>query len=100
MNLFDVSIPALLVLSISTIAAVWVDVFVWRREDPVLFKLAVTLLSLVPVLGPIAGLWITSFPDKMHPDLQAKYKNTLNAYKVPKDFIQRQAGEGAGDNKR
>jgi len=74
-------------------------VLVWRRDDPVLFKVAVTLVTLIPVLGPIVGLWVTSFPDKMYPDLQARYKNAVNAYSVPTDLIRRQV-EGVGKDGR
>jgi len=97
--LLETPTPVLILLCASALAAVWVDVLVWRRNDHVLFKVAVTLVTLIPVLGPIVGLWVTSFPDKLHPDLQAKYKNTVNVYSVPKDFIRRQV-EGVGKDDR
>jgi hypothetical protein len=97
--LIEAPTPVLLLLGASACAAVWVDVLVWRRSDHVLFKMAVTLVTLIPVLGPIVGLWVTSFPDKMHPDLQAKYKNTVNVYSVPKDFIRSQVEGQSTDEK-
>ncbi len=93
--MLDLPTPVLLLIGTSTLAALWVDVLVWRREDHVLFKLAVTLVSLIPVIGPIAGFWITSFPDKMHPDLQAKYKTAVNNYAVPEEHIRDQVARAA-----
>ena len=87
-----------MVLGISILASLWVAVLVWRRDDHVLFKCAATLITFIPVLGPLFGLWVTSFPDKMHPDMQAKYKNAVNVYSVPKESIEARArGAGSGD---
>lgn len=56
---------------------------IWRREDPVLLKVAVTIVAFIPVVGPVFALWVCSFPDRMHPALRAKYKNRVNVYSVP-----------------
>ena len=77
------SVKTLLGFGASFIASLLVIRLVWRRDDPVVFKICITVLALIPFIGPIAGLWVTGFPDKMHPDLQAKYKNTVNSYSFP-----------------
>lgn len=77
------SVKTLLGFGASLIASLLVIRLVWRRDDPVFFKVCITLLALIPFIGPIAGLWVTSFPDKMHPDMQAKYKNTVNSCSFP-----------------
>ena len=96
--MLDLSTPVWLLLGVSSFASVCVAALVWRRNDHVLFKVSVTVVSFIPVIGPIVGLWVTSFPDKLHPDLQAKYKNAVNVYSVPKEAIRRQVlGTGKDD---
>ena len=57
---------------------------VWkRRADPVLFKVILTVVAFVPVLGPLFAMWTVSFPDRMHPALQAKYPKMVNSYSFP-----------------
>ena len=77
------SLKTLLGFGASFIASLLVIRLVWRRDDPVFFKIFVTLVALIPFIGPVAGLWVTTFPDKMHPGMQAKYKNTVNSYSFP-----------------
>ena len=84
----ELPVKTLLGFGASLIASLLVIRLVWRRDDPVFFKVCITLLALIPFIGPIAGLWVTSFPDKMHPDMQAKYKNTVNSYTLPKSSIE------------
>ena len=86
----------LFALAASLAASVWVAGVVWRRNDPLLFKCAVVVLGFLPVVGPAIALWICSFPDKMHPDMQAKYKRVVNSYSVPKDAIEASVKKGRG----
>ena len=60
---------------------------IWRRGDPLLLKIGTTVVAFLPVVGPLLALWVLSFPDRMHPDLRAKYKNVVNVYAVPKEAI-------------
>ena len=79
----ELPVKTLLGFGVSLIASLLVIRLVWRRDDPVFFKIFVTLVALIPFIGPVAGLWVTTFPDKMHPGMQAKYKNTVNSYSFP-----------------
>ena len=81
--LAEIPMSALVAVSTSTIAAAGVSVFVWRRPDPVWFKIAVTAIALIPLIGPLFALWVTCFPDRMHPALQAKYPKMVNSYASP-----------------
>lgn len=94
--MFDVSTRALVVCGASALASVIVVALVWRRHDPLTLRLGTTLVAFVPILGPLFGLWVLSFPDRMHPNLQAKYKNTINSYSMPP----RKANEGESDVRR
>lgn len=83
MMLADIPIPALLAIGASTLVGVGVVVLVWRREDPVWLKVAVTGVAFIPVVGPLFTLWVTSFPDRMHPALRAKHPKVVNTYTLP-----------------
>lgn len=80
----DIPHTALIALGVSAVGSCLVTVLVWRREDPLFLKVVVTAVAFLPVIGPLFALWVCSFPDRMHPALQAKYKNTVNFYSVPK----------------
>jgi hypothetical protein len=83
MLLSNVPMSALLAVGASTLAALVVCVLIWRRSDPLLLKIGVTLITFVPVVGPLFALWVLSFPDRMHPALQAKYPRVVNTYSSP-----------------
>lgn len=83
MTLNDIPFPALMTLCVSAVASCLVTILVWRRDEPVIFRAAVTLVAFLPVVGPVFALWVTSFPDRMHPALQAKYPKTVNRYSIP-----------------
>lgn len=83
MTFSDVPFPALMTLCASLVASCLVTILIWRRDEPVIFRIAVTVVAFFPVVGPIFALWVTSFPDRMHPALQARYKNTVNSYSTP-----------------
>jgi hypothetical protein len=83
MNLNDVPFPALMALCVSAVASCGVTILIWRRDEPVIFRAAVTLVAFFPVVGPVFALWVTSFPDRMHPALQAKYPKVVNNYTIP-----------------
>ena len=67
-------------------------ILAWRSEEPVWFKVLLTLLLLVPVLGPLCYIWVGSWPDRsrvreevgygptafLHHDLDVRYKRRRN----------------------
>jgi hypothetical protein len=92
-RVFDIPKSALAALAVSVALSFAVSVLIWRRHDPLILKLGTTLVAFLPVIGPLFALWVVSFPDRMHPDLQATYKNTVNVYSVPKESIRASLGE-------
>lgn len=81
-----ISVPFLLlvVLGVSAIAGVWVSVSAWRRQgDPFILKIATTVVAFAPIVGPLFALWVLSFPERMHPNLQATYPKRVNHYSSP-----------------
>jgi hypothetical protein len=69
-----------LVLLITWAVGAWLVAKVWKSNDPVVLKVVLTLLAVVPILGPLVVYWISNFPSRLHPDVQAKYKETVNVY--------------------
>jgi hypothetical protein len=69
-----------LVLLITWAVGAWLVAKVWKSNDPVVLKVVLTLLAVVPILGPLVAYWISNFPSRLHPDVQAKYKETVNVY--------------------
>ena len=47
----------------SELLALWLVWRLWRSEDHVFFKVALSLFAFLPVLGPLLVLWIGNFPD-------------------------------------
>lgn len=78
-----VPISALLAIAVSLLASLAVTVLIWRRRDPLALKIAVTVVAFLPVVGPLFALWILSFPDRMHPALQATHPKMVNTYSSP-----------------
>jgi hypothetical protein len=68
------------VVLVSWLVGAWLVVRVWKTADPPFFKIILTLLAAVPVIGPVAVYWISNFPSRLHPDVQAKYPKTVNVY--------------------
>jgi hypothetical protein len=83
MSLNDIPFSALMALCASALASCGVTILIWRRDESVFFRVAVTVVAFLPVVGPIFALWISSFPGRMHPALQAKYPETVNRYSIP-----------------
>ena len=73
------SLKTIVVLT-SWLVGAWLVVRVWKSADPVFFKVILTLIAAVPAIGPIAVYWISNFPSRLHPDVQAKHPKTVNSY--------------------
>jgi len=52
----------LIVVLVSEAVAAWLIWHVWQSEDHLFFKVFLSCLALVPVLGPVLTLWISNFP--------------------------------------
>lgn len=64
-------VTKIVVLTVSFIATI----FVWQRllrfnEHPAL-KVAIAVIAVFPILGPLMGLWIVGMPDMTAPHLRA-----------------------------
>lgn len=54
----------------SEVLAAWVIWRLWRSSDHAFFKVSLSLIALVPVLGPVIALWASNFPSAAPPVLR------------------------------
>jgi len=59
----DLHEPRIWIVLASEFVACWVILRLWRSADRVYFKVILSLLALIPVLGPLLALWISDFPE-------------------------------------
>lgn len=52
----------LAVVFVSELIALWIIWKLWRSDDHLFFKVTLSLLVFLPVLGPLLVLWIGNFP--------------------------------------
>jgi hypothetical protein len=76
----DLPAVKILIVLASWVVGAWLTVRVWKSHDPAFFKILLTILSFVPVIGPVVVCWISNFPSRLHPDVQARHPKTINAY--------------------
>lgn len=58
------------VVLISELVAFMLIRRLWRSDDNLVLKILLTVVALVPVLGPLLALWIVSFPDEAPASIQ------------------------------
>mgnify|MGYP003579544602 FL=1 len=52
------------IVLVSELAAVWIIWRLWRSSDVLFFKISLSVIALLPVVGPILALWMGNFPTK------------------------------------
>ena len=77
------------VIALSEAFALWIIWRLWRSGDHPFFKVALTAVALIPILGPIIALWIGNFPDpaprilrdqvRTRTDFYDRWRSVLNA---------------------
>jgi len=65
---------------VSWVVGAWFSVRVWKSQDPVPCKVVLTVLCLIPVLGPLVVYWISHWPNRLHSDVQARHPKRVNTY--------------------
>lgn len=54
----------------SEVFSVWLVARLWRSDDHLFFKVTLSVLGFVPLLGPLVILWISNFPPVQPPALR------------------------------
>lgn len=66
-------------VAISELVAAYLIWRLWKSNDHLFFKLALSFIALTPFLGPIAVFWIANFPSSLPPALrdQRRYRTDV-----------------------
>ena len=64
----------------SELVALWLIWKVWRSDDYIFFKVSLSILALIPVVGPVLVLWIGNSPPIQPYALQDKLRNRTDVY--------------------
>jgi hypothetical protein len=70
----------LAVVALSELVAAWIIWRLWRSEEHVFFKASLSILALIPVVGPLFAIWIGNFPDKVPSILQDRYRYSSDVF--------------------
>jgi hypothetical protein len=62
--------PLWWVVALSELVAIVLIVRIWRSHDILFLKLALTIIALIPVAGPVLALWIGAFPNRASETVQ------------------------------
>lgn len=70
------STPSLtqLVIIVSEVVAAILIWRLWKSDDHLFFKAALSVFALIPVLGPVLVLWLSNFPSSLPPALRDQYR--------------------------
>ena|ERR1700704_1865216 len=64
----------------SELIALWIIWRLWRSRDHLFFKISLSLIALIPVLGPLLVLWIGNFPSELPPVLQDRLRRSPDVF--------------------
>jgi hypothetical protein len=56
--------------ALSWVLSAFLLALLWRSADLIPIKVGLSLLLLLPIMGPFFYFWIQSFPDSNHPELK------------------------------
>ena len=68
------------IVVVSEVFALWIIWRLWRSADHPFFKIALSLVALIPMLGPIIALWIGNFPPSAPPILRDRLRYSTDFY--------------------
>ena len=78
--------PVLTIAVLSWLLSLYLLIKLWRSVDLLPIKIGLSVLLLIPIVGPLAYFWIHAFPPASHPELQdsetgltSKYRNWFEA---------------------
>lgn len=65
---------------VSEIVAIWLIWRLWRSDDYLFFKIALSVLALIPIAGPLFVLWVGNFPPIQPYALQDRARKSTDVY--------------------
>ncbi len=54
-----------IVVAVSELVALWLVWRLWRSSDHLFFKISLSALAVIPVVGPLVLIWLRDFPEKV-----------------------------------
>jgi hypothetical protein len=69
-----------IIVLVSEVVALWLIWKLWRSDDHLFFKVSLSLLAFLPVLGPLLVIWIGNFPDSNPHVLQDRLRFRADVY--------------------
>ena len=54
----------MIVIFVSELVAIFVIWHPWRSADFLFMKIGLSVIAVIPILGPVVALWIANFPNK------------------------------------
>lgn len=51
---------ATVIVVLSEVAAIWIVWRLWKSGDPLVMKIALSAIAVIPILGPLFVLWVSS----------------------------------------
>jgi|SRR6478672_2742207 len=70
----DMDTTAIAVVTISELISLWMVYRIWRSSMKVTEKIAVSVVALVPVFGPVLALFLGNDPGPAHPAFRDKVR--------------------------
>jgi hypothetical protein len=77
------------VVVISELVAAWLIWRLWRSQEHAFFKIALSVIALIPVLGPVVVLWVGNLPSvkprilrdqqRYRPDFYDRWRHVFEA---------------------
>jgi hypothetical protein len=64
----------------SEVVAAWIIWRLWRSDDHLFFKISLSLIALLPLLGPLLVLWVGNFPSKLPLVLQDRLRRSPDVF--------------------
>lgn len=64
------------VIGLSWMVSALLALRLWRGADGLVLKVGLTLVLLMPVVGPFFCLWIQAFPPPQRPELQDRLRSS------------------------
>lgn len=68
--------PLYIVIGLSWLVSALLALRLWRGADGLVLKVGLSVVLLVPVLGPFFCLWIQGFPPAQPPELQDRFRSS------------------------
>jgi len=68
------------VVVVSELVTTWLVWRLWRSGQHLFFKVSLSVLGVIPILGPLLIIWIADFPPRVHPMLRDHHRYSADVH--------------------